>query len=203
MDIENVKTTNSLWAVLLLLLSAAASAESVYVIDVLHVGVRDQPVASGPSLGVVKSSDKLTVLETTEKYFKVRTPKGDEGWISKGYVTSTRTASLRLPAVESSNKKLRSEIDALKKAGSEGASATETLQQTIEQRDNELSEAKRQQAALQQQLDTLLKRKEGIVTQYRWAIEIAVAIAILLAGLYFGGCRYRCQVRKRFGGLEF
>lgn len=191
-----------LLALLLLLAAPAVLAESVYVIDVLRVGIRAEPTGSGPSEAVVKSGDKLEVLEKQGQYYRVRNAEGDSGWVNRGYVTEEPTAALQLVALKTENDQLRREIDSLKAArGSEGEEI-ESLQQQLASASAAQAVLSEERDGLQQRLEAITASKEGTFARYRWAFEVAVALLLLGIGLYFGRCSYRCRIRNRFGGME-
>lgn len=193
---------HTIFSLLLLMASGQVLAESVYVIDVLRVGIRATPTGSGASETVVKSGDKLEVLEKGEKYFRVRAADGTEGWVNKGYLSETPTAALRIVALERENDQLRREIDSLKAArGDEGKQINALQQQLATEQEKQVVLAKEREA-LQGRIDTLTAGKEGVFARYRWAFELAVALLLLGVGLYYGRCSYRCRLKRRFGGME-
>lgn len=192
-----------LMLLLLCLMAAPVVAESVYVIDVLRVGVREAPAAGGPSETVVKSGDKLEVLLKQGNYYRVRTADGTEGWVNKGYVSDEPTAAQRLAAVERENQRLRREIDTLKAARGKEGEEIESLQQKLAKEGENLSSVRQERDSLQSRLDALTASKEGVFARYRWGFELLLAGIMLGVGLYFGRCSYRCRIRKRLGGMEF
>lgn len=186
----------------LLLAAAPVVAETVYVIDVLRVGIRAQPTGSGPSEAVVKSGDRLEVLAKQGQYYRVRSADGDEGWVNRAYLSEEPTAAQQLATLRAKNTELAEEVEALKAArGSEGEQI-ETLQQKLATEAETQSQLREERDALQQRLDAITASKEGMLARYRWAIELAVALLLLGAGLYFGRCSYRCGIRRRFNGME-
>lgn len=109
----------------LLLFSASAFAQRMYIDDTLLV-----PLRSGEGLGFrivhkgVKSGLSVEVLETNTNsgYSKVREPSGVEGWLPTRYLVSEPIARDRLAAaeqklekVEEQNKLLKTELADLKK----------------------------------------------------------------------------------------
>jgi SH3 domain protein len=200
-----VKTVFLRRFVLLLLCSITAPvmAESVYVIDVLRVGVRASPTAGGPSETVVKSGDRLEVLLKQGQYYRVRTADGTEGWVNKGYVSEEPTAAQRLAAVERENQRLRQEIDTLKAARGKEGEEIDALQQKLAKEGETLASVREERDEIKSQLNALTESKEGVFARYRWAFELLLAGIMLGVGLYFGRCSYRCRIRKRLGGMEF
>jgi SH3 domain protein len=60
------------------------------------------------------SSTKLEVLESDEKYSRVRGPDNSEGWVLNQYVSTTPTAKIRLAAAEKKLARLEAENARLK-----------------------------------------------------------------------------------------
>lgn len=188
--------------VFLILFAGEAAAESVYVIDVLRVGIRAQPTGSGPSEAVVKSGDRLEVLEKQGQYWRVRNGDGEEGWVNRGYLVDEPPAALQLTAVQQDNGQLRREIESLKaKRGDEGREI-DVLQQKIAEQSETLAAARQESAELKVHVETLASSRKGVLARYRWAFELLAALLLLGIGLYFGRCSYRCRLRRRFGGME-
>lgn len=89
-----------LWLGLLLLWPVSVlAAETVVVKDVLPINVRSGPGTSFSIVAAVKSGQKLTVLEKKSGYYKVRTPKSNEGWVLARFVQSGPVAQEQLKAV--------------------------------------------------------------------------------------------------------
>lgn len=188
--------------VLFCLVSTPVLAESLYVIDVLRIGVRATPTAAGASETVVKSGDKLDVLEKQGKFYRVRTAEGTEGWVNKAYLTEELPAAIRLAAQQRNNEKLRREIDALKAASGQEGQTVDKLQQQLVEAEQKQAALAKEREELQGRIEALTTSKQGIFSRYRWAFELGAALLLLGIGLYYGRCSYRCRLRQRLGGME-
>jgi SH3 domain protein len=75
----------------LLMLQVYAYAEMMYITDRIEVSVRSgKGLAAGSKyLGVVRTNDKVEVLETDGEYARVRLANGTEGWVNTRYLTAT------------------------------------------------------------------------------------------------------------------
>jgi len=75
----------------LLILPAYAYAEMMYITDRIEASVRSgKGLATGSKyLGVVRTNDKVEVLETDGEYARVRLTNGTEGWLHTRYLTAT------------------------------------------------------------------------------------------------------------------
>lgn len=99
----------------LILFTSVAQADSVYVVDKLIITMRS---GQGNQYQIVRtwpSGTKLEVLETAEKYTRVRGPDNTEGWVLNQYVQSQPTSKILLDAAQSKLSKLEAENAQLKK----------------------------------------------------------------------------------------
>ena len=99
----------------LVLFASAAQAESVYVVDKLIITMRS---GQGNQYQIVRtwpSGTRLDVLETAEKYTRVRGPDNTEGWVLNQYIQSQPTSKILLAAAQDKLSKLEAENAKLKK----------------------------------------------------------------------------------------
>jgi SH3 domain protein len=105
-----------------LLASAAAGAESAYVIDKLLVGVHEKPSLESAIVKVLPTGSALEVLERAGDMTQVR-GEGVEGWVDSAYLMSEKPAALRLAALEQEIAALRSgagpDVDSLARENTE------------------------------------------------------------------------------------
>jgi hypothetical protein len=66
---------------------ALGTGEYVYV-SAPQVNLRDRIAAVYNKVGIVKNGDRLMVLERQKRFVRVRTSKGEEGWIEQRYVVT-------------------------------------------------------------------------------------------------------------------
>ena len=198
----------------LLLCQGASAAETVYVHDQLRLGVRPSPDPAASSISVVTTGDALTVLGEQDDFLNIRTEKGLEGWVSRGYVSKELPARNQLQTLKEEYKALQQARDALQKKLDTGGEQDE---QQVQQQQR----LERENAALQQQLNSYNAETAATVTppsvpeatathassykQYRWQMLLAL-LAILVTSFFTGmiiGVRKKSrQVADRIGGLE-
>jgi SH3-like domain-containing protein len=65
------------------------SKEQVYV-SVPQVMLRDRVAAVYNKVGVAKNGEKLVVLDRQKRFVKVRTPRGEEGWVEQRYLAELK-----------------------------------------------------------------------------------------------------------------
>lgn len=99
--------------VCLLLLPFGALARSVVVSDYLPINVRQDQSPSSRIIAQVRSGARLEVLEDNAGYLKVRTPKGNEGWVLERLTQSEPVARDRVDTLEARIKQVEEERAAL------------------------------------------------------------------------------------------
>lgn len=154
-------------ALLFLLISSAAWAETRYVSDYLIVTVRSGKGNEFKILETVPTGTPITILEDGKNYAKVRTPKGTEGYISRHYLSKSLPKSLQI-------EKLNKEIAALQKKLAAHQENLQGSQSEISTYKNQVAELTSQLAVSQQKLkDTaakyndLLQKSENILNLTR------------------------------------
>lgn len=111
-----MKRTALTLAPLLALAATVATAESQrYIDDEIAVTVRAGPSNNADYLGVVRSGDEVTLIESMgpESFARIRTASGTEGWVTARFLTETPAAATRLAAVESALEASEAEAKAL------------------------------------------------------------------------------------------
>ncbi len=93
---------NSLKPVLILLALpfVASAVDTVVVSDKLPINVRSGVGTGHGIIGAAHSGERLQVLEQQPGYFKVRTPRGKEGWVLARFVQEQPVARDQLEAMQ-------------------------------------------------------------------------------------------------------
>lgn len=180
---------------LMMLALAPALAETVYISDVLRVGVRALPNSTDIPVTVVTSGAELTVLERQAGHLRVRTTGGVEGWISEVYATSELPAQLQLERVTRERDRLQQELASLRSSAS--VSSEQTAQLTA--RVGLLQDENVQLQARVTELTAQLQEREG---GYAWLYYALALMALFFFGVYLGVRWDRERVAQRLGGLE-
>lgn len=69
-------------------MTAAAKAETLYVIEQVYVTVNAAPDGTGERVGQIKSGDKVELIERQEDQAHVRLASGSEGWVKASYLSA-------------------------------------------------------------------------------------------------------------------
>lgn len=183
--------------VLMLLLFAAgtAAAETVYVSDLLRVGVRANPASNEAPQTVVTTGTALEVLERRDGYVRVRTPDNVEGWVNSVYVTGEKPARLRIKEMQKSYAGLLQELDELR-------AATTDLMDDKQRLTARVSELKKENGALHGQLSRLYQESAEEQGELLWVLFPLSLIGLFVFGVWLGIRWHRQRIAERFGGLE-
>ena len=130
----------------LLLLVAPTLADTRYVSDQLIIALRAAPNADAAVITTLKTDAPVEVLEDNGRFLKVRTDSGEEGYVLSQYVTTTLPKSLQLERLQRERDELQHKLSRIEEQ--QGASSSE------------LEKARRQQEALNQDLQTKLTATE-------------------------------------------
>lgn len=178
---------------LLYFLMSVVHAESVYVKDTLRVGVRTEPSNSVAPIGVVLTGMQLKILETRDDYVKIRTEEGLEGWIKHTYVDKEPPAMIKLQQLQKEHAQL------LARVGKHDGMLTtvETTNKSLTQQNDAL---KRTNTELKLALTKEQQRNSQSVSSY-FALIFAY-LGVFVLGLIIGIIWHRRQAMKRLGGLR-
>ncbi|MDD3761905.1 MAG: TIGR04211 family SH3 domain-containing protein [Nevskiales bacterium] len=112
-----MKTSCSKFLLLALLaMPTLAAAEKLqYIDDEISVTVRDAPRNDATYLGVVKSGDRVTLIESLgpQSFAKIRTENGTEGWVTARFLTDEPAAKDALISVRRELSQAQSRIRSL------------------------------------------------------------------------------------------
>ncbi len=187
--------TYLLWGVLFFTLAGSAMSETLYVIDTLRLGVRASPDPADSSIAVVTTGEALTVLGREGDYVRIRSEKGDEGWVSQAYVSPEKPARLQLEQMQKELAQSEAQRTELRKTLAESTSSLGDMETRIA----ELSE---ENTVLQQQLDKYTSATARLKREYAWVYQTLVGIALLVGAFFLGVGWYKHYVRQRLGGME-
>ena len=108
-----MKSLRLVFSLLLIISSiSVAQARTVWVDDKLYLPVRS---GAGTQFRIIEnavpSGTPLQVLEVGDSYTKVRTPRGNEGWVSSQYLSNQPIAADRLKTVTQQLEQARAELN--------------------------------------------------------------------------------------------
>jgi len=143
---------------------ASANADTQYVTDMLFLNVRDRPSDEYNVVARLKSNMSVEVLEENERYFKVRTVDGKEGWVDKQYITADTPKPIIITQLERKTVKLDGKINELKES-------KDSLRNDLQMSRQEVKKIEKKEKGCRQELSlNNLKLKEA-AEKYRNLVE--------------------------------
>jgi len=97
--------------VLLILFSAAVQAETMYVSDLAEITLRTGQGIDHKIVAMIKSGQKVEVLEPADQWTRIRLPSGKEGWVVSRFLTSKLPSRIELEQLKEKHKALLSLAD--------------------------------------------------------------------------------------------
>jgi len=170
-----------LFLVLMLTSLVAMAGQYAEVKDNIYANLRSGKAETYPVITVLKPKAKVEVLNTENRYARIKTTGGQEGWIALRLlvVKSPAATAVTKPAVPDLSAPL-----------AQCKIALQSAQQTIQAADERLTRA---EAALQQREAALTSAKQ---------LTIVVGAMSLLVGLLLGMILREHYYRKRLKGLR-
>lgn len=179
-----------------------AFAETMYVTDILRLGLHRASDTSDTPFRTLVSGDELEILNRTRFYARVRTSDGQVGWVKASYLVDEKPAQARLADLTAERDTLSQRLESLREQL--GQQNTE-LQALRAERDELQSDA----AATGQEVATLRADNESLgqrVYAYRYSVQmrwvLLTAVSMLAIGLVAGWWWCDFKHRQRHGGFR-
>ncbi len=179
--------------VLGLVSNTLSHAQEVYVKDSLRVGVRTEPGNKLSPVSVVTTGMKLTVLESSGNYIKIKSANNIVGWVKKTYISPEPPARIHLQQLQEKHQKLQSDLAKQTKV----ARAAELNARSLGE---EISQLKRTNAELRIQLDD--QHSENMVSGLSYVWKFGLFLLFCIIGFVGGLIWHRSYAMKRLGGLR-
>lgn len=151
---------------------AQAAEKLQYIDDEISVTLRDGPRNDAAYLGVVRSGDQVTLIESLgpESFAKVRTANGTEGWVTARFLTDEPAAKDQLDRLRQDLKTAQNRIASLEgsltdaEAGLEKARPALELAQENDRLRNEIAELQRASEEVKAQYNEQKARRKTMLT---------------------------------------
>ena len=179
----------------MLLASASWAQEILYVHDELRLGVRPSADSRSTPLEVVTTGARLEVLSRSGNFVRVRTPRGNEGWVNAAYLSDEKPARLLLDELQQARAQLEDRLAEEQGRVLVGNERLSELGERIERLHSQLQEAQQHNLELRAQL----QQEESA---WGWLLQPLMGILLFLFGIFLGVKWYRHRVSERIGGLE-
>ncbi len=181
--------------VLMCCVGLPALAETLYIDDMVRVGIRAAPRSSDKPLKVATTGMKVEVLERDGRYIRVRTDDGVEGWMNSLYASEEPPARLAIAS-------LQQQYDHLKQQHDEMQQQVAGLQEEAHQAQQQIAGLSDDNAKLLSKVKAYQKAENSELKRYAWAITTGAMVGLFLLGIFLGIAWYKQRLARRLGGLE-
>jgi SH3 domain protein len=185
---------------ILLLIGPRLSAEVVYVTDKLRLGVHLTRDTSGKAFALLKSGDRVNVLERDGSLSLVEMDDKRSGWVRGSFLQPQEPALRRIQGVEAERDRLAAELERLR--ANDGEQERQRLeaaaQEAVEQARAASDEVARLQAENGELRDDLASLSDGVPRSW---LLIGV-VGALLVGIFVAWRWFDFRSRKRHGGFR-
>ncbi len=182
---------------LICMVSATVSAETVYVVDRVTVGLYTGIGGQEPIVKNVVSGDVLEVLELSGDDMRVKLDDGAEGWIDAKYVMSRRPAQVLLDQTQRTLIKVRSELVEVKQKLAEAQTAL-----TGEKQKTSVLAARITQPGPPDMPEHNSANSPGANKFQFNMVWAGISFAMLIAGVIAGMLWIREIYRRKTGGMH-
>ncbi|UCG71685.1 MAG: TIGR04211 family SH3 domain-containing protein [Chromatiales bacterium] len=184
----------------MLLVGPGLAAETLYVTDKLRLGVHLTRDTSGKAFALLKSGDRVEVLERDGSLTLVKMEDERSGWVRGSFLQPEEPALRRIQGVEAERDRLAAELEALR--SKDGAKERARLQaaareaaKKAEAADAEVARLQAENSSLQGKLDSL---SDGVPRSW---LLVGIAASLVLG--FMGAWRwFDYRSRKRHGGFR-
>lgn len=110
-----IMKSNLIFLFLLLTISVGfvvtAHADTQYVSDMLVLTIRDNPGKDANVLGSLITADPVEILEAGDRFMKIRTKEGLEGWVQKNFITADKPKAIIIKEMKNEMSQLKAKLE--------------------------------------------------------------------------------------------
>jgi SH3 domain protein len=151
-----------------------AAAAGLYVKDGASVPVREAPYENSRITGMATQNDYLVIFEGRGDWLRIKTPKGEEGWVQSRFLTRQMPKTLVMDQLNEKIKTLTEENLALQEENTQLQKENRERSYKISGASKELDDARKQFELLKQESSQYLDLKSRYLAlqgQFREASE--------------------------------
>lgn len=136
-----------------------AHAAGLYVRDGVSAVIREFPYDNSRVMAMAQANDYLEIFEGRGEWLKIKTPKGEEGWIQSRFLTKTMPKKLVIDQLNEKIKALTEENTALQEENAQLQRDTRERSYKMSGFSKELEDARKQYDTLKQESSRYLELK--------------------------------------------
>ncbi len=144
--------------------ASSGLAETRYVSDVLVITVRTGKGNNYQIIETIRTGTPVEVLEEGQTYLKIRTPKGNEGYALRQYITSETPKSLQIKQLTAQLESLRKQLQEQQQTVQNATASAQSGQEEIDSLTKQLETARATLKKVQDDYETLLQSSQNVVS---------------------------------------
>lgn len=185
-----------------LLIAPLLHAETLYVTDILRLGLHVAADTSDNPFRTLVSGDALEIRQRTRYYAEVRTSDGTVGWVKASYLTDERPAQSFLAELTEQRDSLSNELAGLSARLSESNSELDSLRSERDSLERDVSRTAAETASLRKDNRLLSDKMAGYKNSVPFHWLIGITLLTLVGGFVGGWWWTDAKQRKRHGGFR-
>jgi len=135
----------------LLILPAVVLAETMYVSELMEITLRTGQGVDHKIIAMLKSGEKLEVLEPSDPWTKIRTINGTEGWVLSRFLQSEQPNSITLKQLKEKHNALMAQVAPFFEENESLKKENESLHSELIRSENALNESKKSYKTLKEE----------------------------------------------------
>ncbi|MDE3946916.1 TIGR04211 family SH3 domain-containing protein [Glaesserella parasuis] len=164
---------------LLLAISLPSFAQTQYVTENLNTYLRKGPGDQFKIFGSIQAGEKVTLIETKDRYSLIRDSKNREAWILNSELTSTPSSKELTPLLQQQVQELTTKLNNIDR---DWQQRTAEMQRRVQQSALQSSELLEQNALLKRELEIIKNKDRGVE-----AIQDVASREIMIQYFIYGG----------------
>ena len=150
--------------IVLVVICSSVQAESMYVSEIIEITLRTGPGIDHKVIAMIKSGESLEVLEPGPEWTRVRLPNQKEGYVLSRFLTTKKPNEMLLRELNERYRLLEAKADRLREDHQNQASASESLQAELEQKEQLLARVTESYEKLRKESAEFLNLKSNYKT---------------------------------------
>ncbi|MDO9857255.1 TIGR04211 family SH3 domain-containing protein [Glaesserella parasuis] len=164
---------------LLLAISLPSFAQTQYVTENLNTYLRKGPGDQFKIFGSIQAGEKVTLIETKDRYSLIRDSKNREAWILNSELTSTPSSKELTPLLQQQVQELTTKLNNIDR---DRQQRTAEMQRRVQQSALQSSELLEQNALLKRELEIIKNKNRDLE-----AIQDVASREIMIQYFIYGG----------------
>lgn len=197
-----IKRGLTITAILFVCAAAQAQQSTVYVTDVLRLGLHNAADTSDRAFRSLESGQQMLVIERNRSFARVRLPDGTEGYVKAAYLVDDKPARLIVDEIRAEAQAAQQALADLRAEYSGSATRIANLETSLEQTRLELQEvsAKYDEA---REINAGYEQKMRVYGfSLPWPIALGAMLISLVLGFAAGFWWIDSRSRRRHGGFR-